>query len=231
VLALALLVTVGASFLRPKVEAGAAAPVAAGSRDSLRIYGAIVKWVGVCIGVTALMAVFWMDHEMAIVVATTGVFFALVMHATGTVITALGPASPNVTIVPSNDALKRNAEARKPASDVAMSPPHKSDVPTAPASKFDVPTPALRKTGEPSQPSTDLALVPAPKKPGNAGQPAPNASNDSPKKSAEAIKLAIGLALDAGEYERAAELIELVRRTAKPASARADGHGAVDGAV
>jgi hypothetical protein len=191
-----------------------------------------VKWVAVGIGVAALLAVFWMNREIAVVVATAGVFFALVMHATGTVITALGPGSPGGVSTASNDALKKNPQAPKLASDAATSPGHKSDAPSAPASNSDIPTPAQGKNGEASRPSTALAVVPAPKKNGDVGHSAPDATlNGSPKKSAEAIKLAIGLAVDAGEYERAGELIDIVKRTTKPASALADGRGVVDGAA
>ncbi len=40
----------------------------------------------------------------------------------------------------------------------------------------------------------------------------------TPTTSAEAIKLAIKLAVDAGEYERAAALLDVAKRTTKPAS-------------
>jgi hypothetical protein len=44
-----------------------------------------------------------------------------------------------------------------------------------------------------------------------------SASEPTPTTSDDAIKLAIKLAVDAGEYERAAALLEVAKRTAKPA--------------
>jgi len=129
VLAIALLVTVGASFFRRQTDANAAKgddrlPAVS---DSLRIYGAVAKWLGVFIGVTAIFEVFLLGGETAVVASVVGVFFALVMHAIGTVICAMGTGLQAASDALVTSLPKKSAEATQATSNVTSTTASKSD--------------------------------------------------------------------------------------------------------
>lgn len=181
-LAAALIVTVGASLLRREKdedEAKRQSHVAA-TTYSLRIYGQVVKWVAVAIGVVAVTQVFWLNAETAFISAVVGVLFALAMHAIGTLVGAIGvrlealsgaapseavtahpdPATAPAASVSATAGAKTTAEpAAGPAPLWAPPPSRKKDDPSPGAVSAVSAEANTKKSDDPAQP---IVAAPSP---------------------------------------------------------------------